>query len=171
MTEPTLRRPTLADLPALMAGVGQQAVYAGLLQMPYPSEWVWRQRIEDAAQAPADELLLVAELEGALVGIAGLHRVGPSPRRAHARTLGLWVRPEAQGRGVGRALLQALIDYAERWAGVRRLELTVNVDNPRAIALYRRCGFVEEGRLRAYALRDGEYVDCLTMARCASAAP
>jgi putative acetyltransferase len=66
---------------------------------------------------------------------------------------------------VGTALMQALVDYADRWAHVLRLELTVYVDNARAIALYRKFGFEVEGTHRAYALRDGAYVDALFMAR------
>lgn len=46
-----------------------------------------------------------------------------------------------------------------------RLELEVYVDNAPAIALYRKHGFVEEGRMRAYAFRNGEYVDVWGMAR------
>jgi putative acetyltransferase len=61
--------------------------------------------------------------------------------------------------------MQAICDYADRWAQVLRLELTVFADNDRAIALYRRFGFVEEGRHRGFAMRDGRYVDALAMAR------
>jgi RimJ/RimL family protein N-acetyltransferase len=70
-----------------------------------------------------------------------------------------------QGGGEGTALMQAACDHADRWAQRLRLELTVFVDNARAIALYRRFGFQQEGRHRAYALRDGAYVDVLSMAR------
>jgi L-phenylalanine/L-methionine N-acetyltransferase len=160
-----IRRPVVADVPGLMAGVSRPEVFGGLLQMPFPSDALWRQRIEDAAKGPATELSLVAEQDGQIVGNAGLHSVGPSPRRGHARSLGIWVLPEAQGQGIGRALMEALIDSAENWMGVRRLELVVNADNARAIALYRRCGFELEGTHRAYALRDGQWVDCLAMAR------
>ena len=73
--------------------------------------------------------------------------------------------PEAQGQGVGRRLMQALCDYADRWAQVLRMELQVYADNARAIALYESVGFVREGLHRGYALRDGAYVDSLSMAR------
>jgi putative acetyltransferase len=79
--------------------------------------------------------------------------------------LGVSVAREAQGRGVGKALMAALCDYADNWAGVLRLELTVYADNERAIGLYRKFGFVVEGTHRAYAMRDGRYVDALAMAR------
>jgi putative acetyltransferase len=55
--------------------------------------------------------------------------------------------------------------------GVLRIELTVYDDNARAIALYRKFGFEIEGRHRGYALRDGRYVDALTMARLHPAPP
>lgn len=61
---------------------------------------------------------------------------------------------------------QSLCDYADRWLGLTRIELTVYTDNQRAQALYRRFGFVEEGVHRGFALRDGVYVDALSMARC-----
>jgi L-phenylalanine/L-methionine N-acetyltransferase len=58
-----------------------------------------------------------------------------------------------------------LTDAADRWLGILRIELTVFTDNARAIALYRRYGFVLEGTHRAYALRDGAYADVHAMAR------
>jgi putative acetyltransferase len=161
----TIRRPTMADVPAIVAHVGDPAVFGGLLQMPYPSEAAWRQRLEDTLKLGASDLMLVAERDGELVGLAGLHGVGTSPRRAHARTLGLWVAPHAHRQGVGGALMQALVDVADRWMGALRLELTVNSDNTAAIALYKRFGFELEGTHRGYALRDGALIDCHAMAR------
>ncbi|HEY5107188.1 MAG TPA: GNAT family N-acetyltransferase [Caulobacteraceae bacterium] len=61
--------------------------------------------------------------------------------------------------------MAALLDQADRWLDYRRLKLTVFSDNDRAIALYERFGFEREGLLRAYAFRDGAYVDAVTMAR------
>jgi putative acetyltransferase len=99
------------------------------------------------------------------VGLAGLHSVGPSVRRRHAMSLGVTVAKASQGQGVGQALMAALIDYADNWAQILRIELTVYHDNQRAIRLYERHGFAPEGRLRAYALRNGVYEDVLSMAR------
>ncbi|WP_077037213.1 GNAT family N-acetyltransferase [Pelomonas sp. KK5] len=161
----TLRRALATDAAALALHMSDEAVFGNVLQLPHPSEELWRQRIQDNNAAGSTHLMLVAERDDELVGCAGLHPVGPALRRRHAMTLGISVSPHAQGQGIGRALMEALIDYADRWGQVLRIELTVYADNERAIRLYERCGFEREGRLRGYALRDGRYEDCLTMAR------
>jgi putative acetyltransferase len=81
------------------------------------------------------------------------------------RLLGIGLASEWQGRGIGGQLMARLLDWADHWAGVLRIELHVHDDNERAIAMYRKLGFVEEGRHRAYALKNGRYVDSLSMAR------
>jgi putative acetyltransferase len=70
-----------------------------------------------------------------------------------------------QGRGVGTALLAALIDLADNWYNLRRMELEVFTDNEPAVRLYQRFGFVIEGTHRAYAWRDGDWADAYSMAR------
>ncbi|HEY8710230.1 MAG TPA: GNAT family N-acetyltransferase, partial [Burkholderiaceae bacterium] len=79
--------------------------------------------------------------------------------------LGISVARAAQGQGVGSALMVALCDYADRWLGVLRIELTVYTDNEVALRLYRKFGFEIEGTFKGYALRDGVFVDALAMAR------
>ncbi|MCP5273232.1 MAG: GNAT family N-acetyltransferase [Burkholderiaceae bacterium] len=160
----TLRRATPDDAPAFVALMADPQVFGGLMQLPFPSEAQWRQRLEGSDNGSA-ELSLVAERDGDIVGSAGLHPVGPAVRRRHVAIIGISVRPDAQGQGVGTALMQALCDYADRWAHILRIELGVYTDNVRAIALYRRFGFEVEGTHRGYALRDGVFVDSHTMAR------
>ena len=81
------------------------------------------------------------------------------------------VRDDRQGRGVGTALMTAAIELADRWLNLQRLELSVYTDNLAAMALYRKFGFSIEGTCRAYAFRDGEYVDAYMMARLHPAFP
>jgi putative acetyltransferase len=160
-----VRRANAKDAAAYARIMGHPQVQPSLLQLPFGDEALWQARLSQEQPAGSGHLSLVAEVAAEVVGTAGLHPVGPALRRRHAMTLGIGVAPGAQGRGVGSALMQALCDYADRWAQVLRLELTVFADNARAIALYRRFGFVEEGRHRGFALRDGRYVDALAMAR------
>lgn len=160
-----IRRATPEDAPAFARFMADEGVFAQLLQLPHPDAALWRKRLEAAAEPGRADLQLVAEMDGQVVGSAGLHTTMPALRRRHAMGLGISVAAPAQGRGVGSALMNTLTDYADRWAGVLRIELTVWVDNERAIRLYRKHGFEIEGRLRAYALRAGSYVDAYTMAR------
>ena len=160
-----VRRATLADAAAYARIMGDPAVYPGLLQVPFTSEEAWRQRLTESLAPGKSDLVLVAELHGNVVGNAGLHPFGPHLRRRHVMHLGMAVAPAAQRQGVGTALMAALCEYADRWAGVLRLELNVYTDNLPAIALYRKFGFEVEGTHRGYALRDGVYVDSYSMAR------
>ena len=167
----TIRKATPKDAASYARIMAEDDVYPNLLQMPYADEESWRVRLTESCAPGKLDLGLVAELDGEVVANAGLHPVGPAQRRRHVMMLGLCVAKAAQGKGVGNALMQALIDYADNWAGVLRIELTVYPDNARAIALYEKFGFVHEGRHRAYALRNGAYVDTLSMARLHPAQP
>lgn len=158
----TLRAAEVDDAPGVAALYQSPAVFGALLQLPFPRESYWRERL---AGADPDALNLLALIGDDIVGHAYLGRPQPHARRRHVGAIGIAVRPDRQRRGVGNALLAAIIERAERWMQMTRLELEVYVDNVAAIALYRKHGFVEEGRMRGYAFRDGEYVDALAMAR------
>lgn len=161
----TIRRVAVSDAAAVAAAFADPEVYSGTLQLPYPGEAGWRARIEGMLAPGGNDHVLVAERGGQFIGMAGLHAAGASARRRHAMHLGITIAASAQGQGVGKRLMAALVDLADNWLGVLRLELTVYSDNSRAIALYERFGFEREGLLRGYALRNGQYVDTLTMAR------
>jgi putative acetyltransferase len=149
-----------ADIAAVTEVMNQPRAYWGTLQWPYHSVAFREKKFEvDRNSAP-----LVAELDGKVIGAIGLHRE-IAHRRSHAASIGMAVHDAYAGRGVGTALMGAVVELAERWWNIKRLELNVYADNARAIALYERFGFVREGLFRAYAWRDGEYVDSLAMAR------
>ncbi|HEV6965977.1 GNAT family N-acetyltransferase [Roseateles sp.] len=160
-----LRRARPADAAALAEQLAEPDVFPGLLQLPYANVELWQQRLNTPPAAGSADLMLVAELDGEVVGSAGLHPVSAQLRRRHAMMLGISVSASSQGQGVGNALMAALLDYADNWAQVLRIELTVFHDNQRAIRLYERHGFAPEGRLRAYAMRNGAYEDVIAMAR------
>ena len=159
-----VRRARPADAPEITRVMSHPDVYGNLLQMPLPSEELWRARIEEMSAPGRVDVLMVAEKAGRVVGSAGLHPQAQL-RRRHAAMLGISVDLAAQGQGVGGALMQALCAYADDWAQILRLELTVFTDNARALALYRRFDFRLEGTHRAYAMRDGVFADVHCMAR------
>ena len=110
-----------------------------------------------------DDHVLVAEVEGRVVGVAGLH-VGRG-RRRHVGEIGMMVHDRYRGRGVGRTLLAALLALADDHLGLVRVELEVLSDNARAIRLYERFGFEHEGFKRKALFRQGEHADLLVMGR------
>ena len=158
----TIRRAEPSDFEAFRATFEDESAYSGTLQLPYPSAEAWKKRLE--GNGPED-YVLIAFVDGKVAGNAGMHPAQGSPRRAHMRHIGLTVRSEFQGQGVGNALMEALVGIADNWLNVFRLELTVFTDNERAIALYRKHGFEVEGTHKAYALRAGKWADVYSMAR------
>lgn len=159
--EITIRRAEPEDYTAVRAIYAMPRAQAGTLQLPFPSLDLWRQRMQ--AVDPNAHLLLACAGDE-VVGQLGLY-VSANPRRRHVGDLGMGVRDDWQGKGVGGALLSAALDLADRWLQLRRLELQVYADNTAGIALYTRHGFVEEGRHRDFAFRDGFFVDALSLAR------
>lgn len=149
------------DIPALAEVWNQPKAIWGTLQRPLVSVDERRRRFE--SNEPG-RFLLVAEIEGKVIGCGGLVRQ-KSPRRAHAADIGVTVHDGYAGRGAGRALVGALIEQADLWLNISRLELVVYCDNERAIRLYESFGFEREGLLRAYAWREGAWADCFAMAR------
>lgn len=134
----------------------------GTLQLPYQSRDDIKKKLEDPP--PGLYRLVAVEKESQkVVGMIGLHT--KRGRLAHMAHIGMAVHDDYQNQGIGSKLMAAVIDLAENWLSLTRLELTVYTDNPRAVHLYEKYNFVVEGTLRKYALRAGEYVDAYIMAR------
>lgn len=157
----TLERFNESHLDGITALYNDPAITRQVLQMPFQSVEVWRKRLE-----PDNEraVKLVALHRGTVIGNIGLEQFSRI-RRSHAGSLGMGVAVAWQGKGVGSKLLAAALDIADNWMNLHRVELSVYNDNEAAIGLYRKFGFETEGLFRDYAVRDGVWVDTLSMAR------
>ena len=155
-----LRAARPGDAEALAAMMNMPGFRWGTARLPFHSPEEIRSRFEKAAHTDRS---LVAVVGDDLVGNGSLERLGG--RMNHAARIGMGVHDGWVGRGVGTALMAALVDLADKWLGLRRIELTVNVDNVPALGLYRRFGFEVEGTLRDHVFRDGRFVDSHIMAR------
>jgi putative acetyltransferase len=144
----------VADLMAL------PKVRFGTLRLPFQTRAEIRKWLDAHSEG---RTAIVAVLDGRLVGDAGINQY--KGRRSHVGGIGLCVHDDFHGRGIGTALLGALVEAADRWFNLRRLELAVHVDNAPAIALYKKFGFAIEGTRRQDAFRDGRFVDSYAMAR------
>ncbi len=149
------------DIVAVKAIYQQASCYSGTLQLPFPSEEMWLKRFENP---PENYYNLIAEIKGKVVSQIGL-LVYSSPRRKHVANIGMAVSENFQGQGIGAKLLSAALNLANNWLAVHRVELEVYTDNTAAIALYKKHGFCIEGTAKAYAFRNGHYVDSHLMAK------
>ena len=131
----------------------------GTMRLPYQSVSTTRQKMSTSGP---NFVCLVATSKEEIVGMASLTRF--EGRRSHVGAVGMGVHDAYVGNGLGTRLLTSLLEVADDWWALRRIELTVNADNARAISLYERMGFEREGVLRDYALRGGKFVDAVSMA-------
>ena len=88
---------------------------------------------------------LLAEVDGAVVGLAGIDAVGGREKIRHRADFGISVDRQYWNLGIGTALMNACIECARK-AGYEQIELSVVAENEPAIAMYEKAGFVEYGR-------------------------
>lgn len=114
-----------------------------------------------------DDHVMVAEVEEEVkkvVGLAGLH-INKTARQRHSGSVGICIHVKYQQMGIGKKLLEEMLDIADNWLMLVRVELGVYPDNEKAIKLYKSLGFEMEGVKKYAAIRNGGYVDECIMAR------
>ncbi|MBO4432592.1 MAG: GNAT family N-acetyltransferase [Clostridia bacterium] len=135
--------------------------------LTYPDENTFGEADEaEYLQKKADsenEIELVAQIEGKIVGLAGIDAIGGVYKLKHRAQFGVSVDKDYWGQGIGRALTRACISCA-REAGYTQIELDVVSDNKAAVSLYKSEGFKEYGRnKRGFRTRSGEYKELILM--------
>jgi len=99
--------------------------------------------------------------DGRHIGSVGFHYANPENRKA---TLGITIGDKSfWSRGYGTDAVLTLLRFGFDEMNLHRIDLSVDAENARAIACYRKCGFVEEGRLREHRYTRGAYSDQLWM--------
>jgi L-phenylalanine/L-methionine N-acetyltransferase len=140
--------------------LGPRAIW-GTMVLPWTSVESSRKLVTSMNEG---QYWLVAVVQGEIVGSIAVY-MQTAPRRRHVASLSIAVRDDFQGQGVGSALMQAMLNLADNWLNIVRLELVTWTDNEAALALYKKAGFVIEGTHRCYVFRDGQYVDAYALGR------
>jgi len=121
-----------------------------------------RRYLKALRRYPHAAVFVAERADGAIVGRLSIARDN-HPASTHVADLGLMVAKDTRRQGVGRALLEAAVEWA-RAGGVRKLELHVFPWNEPALRLYEQFGFEREGYRKAHYHRAGEDVDAILMA-------
>ncbi len=122
------------------------------------------EEIIDQHNKSCNSLFIAAEYKGKIIGVLNFSG-GNRERIAHCGMFGMSVLKEYWGIGVGTSLVDFMLDWAEETDIIKKIELQVRADNKRAIQLYKKMGFVVEGRLRRSIKIAGEYFDTLYMGK------
>lgn len=150
-----------ADIPALHAMYNMPEV--GRTTLQYPSQEISRSEQRYHGDFPG-LYRYVAVGDGKVIGGASIHHY-QNPRRMHSGGLGMMVHRHYWGMGIGTHLMDALLDLADNWLNLKRIDLEVNTDNPSAVRLYENFGFVIEGTKQLHTVGDGRWADSHFMAR------
>jgi len=158
--DPIIRPILLQDAEALWKIARQEGVLETTMALP---SLRLEQRMKSISELSENDHYMVAERAGEVVGIAGL-TVGTG-RTRHSGSLFIYVARQQQGQGIGTRLMQSLLDLADNWLLLRRVELTVLTENEGARRLYERLGFAVEGCRKMSVIAQGELKDEWLMAR------
>ena len=149
------------DIEGFKTIIEQPSCYRETMQQPYQSFEALEKRFE---AVPGEYYSFVALIDEQIVGHSGI-KTESNHRRKHVAKIGMIVHEDFRQKGVGKALLEAMVDMSDRWLSIKRIELEVYTDNEAAISLYKKFGFEIEGTCKAFAFRDGAYADVYSMAR------
>jgi len=137
-------------------------VLAGTMRLPLAP----LQRTRERLTPPPGTYQIVAETEGRVVGFGELVTYPDEPRHRHVGEINLVAtHADWRGKGVGRALMEAMIDLADNWLNITRLGLVVFTDNTHAISLYKSLGFTIEGTMPRLGFGGGTWMDAHMMGR------
>jgi len=118
------------------------------------------QEFDRLLRLPRIKLLAIQTKAGAVIGFIRLNDIDVVARKATVRIM---LAPDMQGQGYGTDALRCLADFCFRELGMHRLGLVVRDDNTRAIAVYKRLGYIVEGCERDATWSEGHWVNFLHM--------
>ncbi|MEI4832043.1 GNAT family protein [Bacillus sp. FJAT-53711] len=116
----------------------------------------------ESTGADNNSIILLATMDDEIISIASITS-SPKARTKHVGTLGIVIAEEHCGFGLGRKMMEELIEWAKENGTTKKIHLVTREDNDKAIELYQKVGFKEEGLLQQDTYINGEYYNTLIM--------
>ena len=158
MNHPLCIRPVIEADAAAIAEIYAYHVLNGTASFDTepPDDAFWRDKI--AHILAKGWPFLVVEDEGEVVGYAYASQFRDRPAYAHTCEDSIYITHDRRGGGIGKVLLEALIDAA-REAGFEQMIGVIGGGEPASVAVHKRCGFIEAGRMREVGYKFGKLLD------------
>ena len=156
----TIRAVQVKDASSIHRICIQDGVYPYMVFLPSMRVDAMEKRLQNLGP---NQFEFVAELNGNVVGFIGLTQ--GQGRRSHTGDLFIGVDSEHHKKGIGKSLLTKMLDLADNWLLLERVELGVLVTNPGAQALYEKFGFTIEGKKKGSLKANGTFIDEIMMGR------
>tara|TARA_Y100001935_G_C17296656_1_gene506502 strand:- start:588 stop:1145 length:558 start_codon:yes stop_codon:yes gene_type:complete len=167
--EYVIRNPIIEDAKGILA-LANSVSKESEFQVSEPDEfkmtiseekkWIERMNVSEW------NLVLVAEFQGKIIGLLDFHCNSKQRRLSHTGGFGISVLKEHRNQKIGSMLIETLLEWARGVRQIEKVTLAVLASNDRAIYLYKKLGFLEEGRrIKAIKLGPDQYVDDILMAR------
>ena len=150
-----------ADLPAMLA-INNLAVVETTASWNHAPASLESRQTWFAGMTAKDDPVLVARLDGEVIGYAYWGPFRPSDGYLHTVENSVYVRKDMHGRGVGRLLMIELIGRA-RTKGLHAMVAGVGAENTGSVAFHARLGFVEYGRMPQVGAKFGRWLDLVLM--------
>jgi len=138
-----------------------ESVIEQTAQLPHESKEFWKNFYSSKGVRCVELVALHDKTPAGHMGIL----LNEAPRRKHVASFGIAVHPDFQGKGCGRALMQELVNMADNWLNILKIELEVSCENKKAIELYKKFDFTIEGESRFSLFTRGTYTHSYRMAR------
>ena len=155
------------DQAALVEHLREKQITDWLLKVPYPytddhaNFWV-NHRVKAAATEPHPTHFAIRRTDGLHIGSIGLMLNSDTAR--HRAELGYWLARDYWGRGLTTAAVRAVVAYAFRDMGLKRIEATAFAGNLASHRVLEKAGFTREGLLKAYHLKGDTLIDAYMFA-------
>jgi RimJ/RimL family protein N-acetyltransferase len=159
-----LRAPEMTDLDRYYTWINDREVTQRLVMrypVPLAAEEAWLRAHATKPLSYDHVWFAIDAKDGTHIGGINFHVVRPENRNAR---LGIMIGDKSRwSQGYGTDAMLTLLRFGFEEMNLHRIDLTVDAENARAIACYRKCGFIEEGRMRECRYQQGTYGDQLVM--------